>query len=84
MFDRHIEKIMFDIVSKFLTMFCLDWMIHFTSLAFDGTRNMTNYIASIVTRLKTAMHYNCFLTQNWCGVHQLDLVMEHIMNDVVK
>jgi hypothetical protein len=84
MFDRHTDEIMFDMVDKFLIMLCPDWMIHLISLASDGARNMTNRIASIVIRLDAAMHADCPLTQIWCGAHQLDLVMEHIMNDVVK
>jgi hypothetical protein len=30
------------------------------------------------------MHDDCPLIWIWCGARQLDLVMEHIMNDVVK
>jgi hypothetical protein len=30
------------------------------------------------------MHDDCPLIRIWCGAHQLNLVMEHIMNDVVK
>jgi hypothetical protein len=30
------------------------------------------------------MHDDCFLFRIWCGLHQLNLVMEHIMNEVVK
>ncbi len=83
MFDRH-GKVMFDMVSKFLIVFCPDWTIRLTSLAFDGARNTTNHVVGIITRLDTAMHDDCPLIWNWFGMHQLDLVMEHIMNDVVK
>jgi hypothetical protein len=34
--------------------------------------------------MDAAMHDDCPLIQIWCGTHQLNLVMEHIMNDVVK
>jgi len=84
MFDRHTGEVMFDMVSKFLTVFCPDWTIRLIGLAFEGACNMTDRVAGIVTRLDVAMHDDCFLTRIWCGVHQLDLVMEHIMNDVVK
>ncbi|KAI2502579.1 hypothetical protein MHU86_11844 [Fragilaria crotonensis] len=30
------------------------------------------------------MHESCPLTRIWCGAHQLDLVMEYIMNNVIK
>jgi hypothetical protein len=53
-------------------------------LVFDGACNMTGCVVGVVTWLDTAMHDDCPLTWIWCGAHQLDLVMEHIMNDVVK
>ncbi len=45
---------------------------------------MTGRVAGVVTLLDAAMHNNCFLIQIWCGVHQLDLVMEDIMSNVIK
>ncbi len=71
-------------VGKFLIVLCPDWMICFIGLAFDGARNITSRVAGIVTQLDAAMHDDCPLIQIWCGAHQLNLVMEHIMNDVVK
>ncbi len=51
MFDRHTGKVMFDMVSKFLTVLYLDWTICLIGLASDGTRNMTGRVAGVVTRL---------------------------------
>jgi hypothetical protein len=84
MFNRHIDEVMFDMVSKFLTVLCPDWTIRFIGLAFEGACNMIGCVVGIVIRLDAAMHDDCLLTRIWCGVHQLDLVMEHIMNNVVK
>jgi hypothetical protein len=84
MFDRHTDEVMFDMVSKFLIMLYLDWTIRLIGLASNGAHNMTGRVASIASRLDVAMHDDCLLTQIWCGVHQLDFVMEHIMNDVLK
>jgi len=84
MFDRHIGEVMFDMFNKFLTVLCPNWTICLIGLAFKGVCNMTGHIAGIVIRLDVAMHDKCPLTRIQCGVHQLDLVMEHIMNDVVK
>jgi hypothetical protein len=67
MFNCHNGEVMFDMVSKFLTMLRLDWMTRLIGLVSDGVCNMTGYLDWI-----------------WCGAHQLDLVMEHIMNNVVK
>jgi hypothetical protein len=45
---------------------------------------MTGRVSGVVTRLNNVMHNECLLTQVWCGAHQLDLVMEHIMDTIVK
>jgi hypothetical protein len=52
-------------------------------VALDGARNMTGRAAGVVTRLQNCMHKDCPLLRVWCGAHQLDLVMEHIMTSVV-
>ncbi len=75
---------MFDMVSKFLTMLCLDWMTLLIGLVSDGVCNMTGYLDGVAIQLDTAIHDDCPLIWIWCGAHQLDLVMEHIMNNVVK
>jgi len=84
MFDRHTGDIMFTMVSKFLTVPCLDWTIHLLGLMSNGARNMTGRVAGVVTRLDAAMHSDCSLIWIWCGAHQLDLVMEDIMNNVIE
>jgi hypothetical protein len=84
MFDHHTGEIMFDMVNKLLIVFCPDWTIRLIGLVSDGVRNMTDHVTGIVIRLDATMHDDCPLTQIWCGAHQLNLVMEHIMNDVVK
>jgi len=84
MFDRHIGDIMSTMVSKFLIVLCPDWTIHLLGLTSDGARNMTGRVAGVVTRLDAAMHSDYSLIRIWCGAHQLDLVMEDIMNNVIK
>ncbi len=84
MFDRHTWDIMSTMVSKFLTVLYPDWTIRLLGLTFDGARNMTGRVAGVVTRLDAAMHSDCSLIRIWCGAHQLDLVMEDIMNNVIK
>jgi hypothetical protein len=44
---------------------------------------MTGRAAGVVTRLQKYVHKDCPLLRIWCGAHQLDLVMEHIMTNVV-
>ncbi len=71
-------------VSKFLTVLCLDWTIRLLGLMSNGARNMTGWVAGVVTRLNAAMHSDCSLIWIWCGAHQIDLVMEDIMNNVIE
>jgi hypothetical protein len=84
MFDRHTSEVMFDMVSKFLVVLYPNWTICLIGLASDGACNMIGRVVGVVTRLDADMHDDCPLTQIWCGAHQLNLVMEHIMNNVVK
>jgi hypothetical protein len=84
MFDHHTGDIMSTMVIKFLTVLCPDWTIRLFGLMSDRARNMTGRVASVVTRLDAAMHSDCSLIRIWCGVHQLDLVMEDIMSNVIK
>jgi hypothetical protein len=52
-------------------------------VASDGAHNLTGRAAGVETRLWNHMHKDCPLLRIWCGAHQLDLVMEHIMTNVV-
>jgi hypothetical protein len=45
---------------------------------------MTGRVASVITRLDAMMHSDYSLIRIWCGAHQLDLVMEDIMSNVIK
>jgi hypothetical protein len=69
--------------SSFLC-FALILKISMLGVASDGARNMTGRAAGVVTRLQRSMHGQCPMLRIWCGAHQLDLVMEHIMTKVVN
>jgi hypothetical protein len=84
MFDWHTSEVMFQMVVFFLDVLCPGWKVHLLSVFSDGARNMTGRVSGVVTRLSNAMHNECPLTRVWCGAHQLDLVMEHIMDTIVK
>ena len=83
MHDRHTGQVMFDMLCRFLSVLCPKWQASMLGVASDGARNMTGRAAGVVTRLQNYMHDNCPLFRIWCGAHQLDLVMEHIMTEVV-
>jgi hypothetical protein len=83
MHDRHTGQVMFDMLCRFLCVLCPKWQVSMLGVASDGARNMTGRAAGVVTRLQNYMHDNCPLFRIWCGAHQLDLVMEHVMTEVV-
>jgi hypothetical protein len=84
MFNRHTDEVMFQMVVSFLDVLRPGWKVHLLGVSSDGARNMTGRVSGVVTRLNNAMHNECPLTRVWCGAHQLDLVMEHIMDTIVK
>jgi hypothetical protein len=84
MFDWHTDEVMFQMVVSFLDVLCPGWKVHLFGVSSDGAHNMTSRVSGVVTRFSNAMHNECPLTRVWCGAHQLDLVMEHIMDTIVK
>jgi hypothetical protein len=84
MFNRHTGKVMFQMVVSFLDVFRHGWKVHLLGVTSDGARNMTGRVFGVITHLNNVMHNECLLTRVWCGAHQLDLVMEHIMDTIVK
>jgi len=84
MFQRHTSEVMFEMVFNFLTILCPNWKICLLGLSSDGTQNMIKCVVGVVIQFHDFMHDDCSLFCIWYGVHQLDLAMEHIMNEVVK
>jgi hypothetical protein len=84
MFDRHTGEVMYKMVVSFLNVMCLVWTVRLLGISSDGARNMTGRVADVVTHLNNAMHNECPLIRVWCRAHQLDLIMEYIMNSIVK
>jgi hypothetical protein len=84
MFNRHTGEVMFQMVVSFLDVFRPGWKVHLLGVSSDGARNMTGRVSGVVTRLSNAMHNECPLIRVWCGAHQVDRVMEHIMDTIVK
>jgi len=84
MFNQHTGEVMFQMVVSFLDVFRHGWKVHLLGVSSDGVHNMTGCGFGVVTRFSNAMHNECPLTQVLCGAHQLDLVMEHIMDTIVK
>jgi hypothetical protein len=75
---------MFDMVAKFLGVIYPDWRIRLLGATSDGARNMTGPVEGTLSYLESSLLRVLSLIRVWCGGHQLDLVMEHVMNRVVK
>jgi hypothetical protein len=85
MFDQRTCEVMFTTVSTFLNVLCPNWNICLVlSVTSDGARKMMGCDAGVVSHLDNAMHDACHLTRIGCGAHQLDLMMEDIMSNIVK
>jgi hypothetical protein len=82
--DRHTGEVMFSMISLLLDVLCPEWKTKLLGVASDGARNMTGRNAGVVTRLGNALPEGCVLIRIWCGAHQLDLVMQFVMDTVVK
>ncbi len=84
MFNWHTGEVMFQMVVSFLDVFRPGWKVHLLGVSSNGAHNMTGCVSGVVTCLNNATHNECPLIRVWCGAHQLDLVMEHNMDTIVK
>jgi hypothetical protein len=84
MFDWHTGEVMYKMVEAFLNVMCPVWTVCLLGISSDGARNMMGQVAGVVTCLSNAMHNKCPSIQMWCRAHQLDLIIEYIMNSIVK
>lgn len=84
MHERHTGEVMFLMIVKLFDVVCPEWKTKLLGVSSDGARNMTGRFAGVVTRLGKALAQNCELIRIWCGAHQLDLVIQHVMDTVVK
>lgn len=82
--DRHTGAVMFEMLSSMLDVICADWRTKLIGVSTDGARNMTGKTSGLLTRISGSITAPNELIRVWCGAHQLDLVMEHILNDVMK
>lgn len=83
MTERHTGSAMYSILSSMLNVICAEWRDKLLGVSTDGARNMTGRNAGLVTRMAASLSPPNELIRVWCGAHQLDLVMEHILNTVI-
>ena len=74
MFERHTADNIVKLVSRLLDIICPTWPIKLIGLGSDGEAKMTGQFQGVVTELEKKAEYPIYRT--WCGLHQLDLVMQ--------
>lgn len=77
LYERHTGDNMFEVLKRFLdAVFSNSWTKKCVAVSTDGARNMTGRVQGLVTRIQ-----HCCLPgmlRIWCGLHQLDLVMQRV------
>ncbi|KAH6602697.1 hypothetical protein BASA61_000862 [Batrachochytrium salamandrivorans] len=76
MFERHTGENMSDLIVKFFDALFPDWKSAIVGLSTDGDRSMTGRIRGAVTRIEQMLLPGA--VRVWCGLHQLDLVMQAV------
>ena len=79
LYERNTGKNMFEVLKRFLdAIFLESWSKKYVAVSTDGAWNMTFRVQGLVTRIQDF----CLpgMLQIWCGMHQLDLVMQHVFN----
>ena len=74
MFEQHTVDNIVKFVSQLLDIICPTWPIKLIGLGSDGEAKMTGQFQGVVTELEKKAEYPIYRT--WCGLHQLDLVMQ--------
>ena len=82
--QRHTGEVMFSMISLLLDVLCPEWRTKLLIVTSDGARNMTGRNVGVVTRLNSALPEGCVLIRIWCGCHQLDLLIQFVVDTVVK
>jgi hypothetical protein len=67
---------MFKVLVKFLNALHPPWKDYLIGGSTDGAQSMTGQIHGLATRLSQST--SATLVWIWCGLHQLDLVMEDV------
>ena len=68
---------MFSVLERFFdAVFTESWRSQCISISSDGARNMTGRVQGLVTRISNECSPG--LIRIWCGLHQLDLVMQSV------
>ena len=64
-FDRHTGENMFQLVSNFLNVICLQWCARLISVGTDGASSMIGSLKGVVTRIEKEIKHKLYRV--WCG-----------------
>ena len=73
---------MFTVVVKFMDALYPAWRDILVSVSTDGARSMTGRIQGLATRIGACTPGK--LIRIWCGLHQLDLVMQRVFKEALN
>ena len=77
LFEQHTGENIFVVLKKLLdAVFNPMWRLKWISVSSNGARNMTGCTNSLVTCI--SYHCDSGIILIWCGLHQLDFVMQRI------
>ena len=77
LFEQHTGKNLFGVLKKLMgAIFNPTWKLQYISVSSDGARNMTGSTNGLVTH--TFKYCNPGIIQIWCGLHQLDIVIQRV------
>ena len=74
LFTYHTGEQMYLHAEKILDILCPEWQSIMLSITIGGEMKMTGHIQGVATRFAQAALPGCF--RIWCGLHQLDLVLQ--------
>jgi hypothetical protein len=74
MFERHTADNIVKLISQLLDIICPTWTTKLIGLGSDGEAKMTGQFQGVITELEKKAKHPIYRT--WCGLHQLDLVMQ--------
>ena len=77
--DRHTGENMFNVVTTFLDALYAQWRGRLVGCATDGAQSMTGRVRGVVSRLAACTTGK--FVRIWCGLHQLDLVMQRVFKN---
>ncbi|KAH9265975.1 hypothetical protein BASA83_010885 [Batrachochytrium salamandrivorans] len=82
LFERHTGENMFATLVKFMNALIPSWRNRLVGVSTDGDRSMTGRIRGLSTRIESEASPG--IIRIWCGLHQMDLVMQRIFESALN